>query len=36
MIIETKILNTMKIQLLVKVMMIFIITNIYSYTKNNR
>ena len=36
MIIETKILNTMKIKLLVKIIIIFIIANIYSHTKNNR
>ena len=29
-----EILNTMKIQLLVKMMIIFIIANIYSYIKN--
>ena len=36
MIINTEILNIMKIQLLVKIKIIFIIANIYSYTNNNR
>ena len=35
-IIETEILNIMKIQLIVKIMIIFIITKMYRHTKNNR
>ena len=36
MIIKTKILNTTKTQLFIKIMIIFIRANIYCYTKNNR